>query len=125
SVTILLLLVFTLIFTRGYSVIQQILLSIIFAFIANGLDLGILKNKGLKVLGDISYSIYLVHGIVLYTLFSIFNVFDFSNSIFEFITYFPIVFVITVLSSLLTHKYIEKRFIKPIPSINKENLVQM
>lgn len=112
NIAILAILLFTMCLTHAYSVAQQILVSIVFAFIANGLNLFVLNNKGLKVLGDISYSIYLMHGIILYTLFTILNIFDFKDGIYSFITYYPFVFIITIFTSLFTHKFIEKKFIE-------------
>ncbi|MFW1886881.1 acyltransferase family protein [Acinetobacter johnsonii] len=112
NILVLSILLFTMCFTHAYSIIQQILVSIVFAFIANGLSLFVLNNKGLKVLGDISYSIYLMHGIILYTLFTILNIFNFKESIYSFMTYYPLVFIITIFTSLFTHKFIEKKFIE-------------
>jgi peptidoglycan/LPS O-acetylase OafA/YrhL len=112
SIAILFIFIYTLLYTEGYSITQQIFISIIFAFIANGLTLSILKNNGLKILGDISYSIYLMHGIVLYSLFSILDVFNFQNTIYQFLTYYPLAFILTILISFFTHKHIEKRFLR-------------
>lgn len=108
---IVLLLFFTMCFTHTYSIVQQILVAIIFAFIANGLTLNILQNKGLKILGDISYSIYLMHGLVLYFIFTVLDLFDFSKSLYAYLLFYPLIFALTLLVSVLTHKYIEKKFL--------------
>lgn len=101
------------IFTTHFSTIQKCLTATIFAFIANGYDFkGILKNKGLKVLGDISYSTYLLHGLVLYIAFTIFNIYNFDNRIFKYYSIFPVIFLIVLAVSFLSYKYIEKPFLK-------------
>lgn len=95
--------------------IGHLLLTVIaFSFIANGFDyLGILQHKGLKILGDISYSIYLLHGIVLYFLFKILHVYDFQHAnIYIYSLYQPFVVLITVGCSLFTYRYIEQPFLR-------------
>ena len=101
------------IFLHGYSLGQKILLGILFAFIVNGYDFfGLLSNKGLKILGDISYSVYLIHGVVLYTLFTIVQVYDFKNGLIGYFFYLPLVFTLVVSLSLMTYIVIEHPFLK-------------
>jgi peptidoglycan/LPS O-acetylase OafA/YrhL len=58
-------------FPTGYGAIQSLLMLAVFAPIALGNSLwGLLNLRPFKVLGEISYSIYLIHGIVLYVLFT-------------------------------------------------------
>jgi peptidoglycan/LPS O-acetylase OafA/YrhL len=58
-------------FPTGYGAAQSLLMVVVFAPIALGNSLwSLLSLRPLKVLGEISYSIYLVHGIVLYVLFT-------------------------------------------------------
>jgi peptidoglycan/LPS O-acetylase OafA/YrhL len=58
-------------FPTGYGAAQSLLLLVVFAPIALGNSLwGLLGLRPFKVLGEISYSIYLIHGIVLYVLFT-------------------------------------------------------
>lgn len=100
-----------LVFTTAYSLLQMIMVATIFTLLANGYDFfGALSNKGLKILGDISYSIYLIHGIVLYLIFTQFHLFDFSKDLAEYYLYFPLIFMTVVLSSLITYLLIEKRW---------------
>ena len=57
-------------FREAYSLPPFILLTVAFCLIGNGNTLfGLLTTSGARVLGDISYSIYLLHGLALYTLF--------------------------------------------------------
>lgn len=63
------LLILIVVFSNGYTVIQMVGTAILFSFIANGYSYGeVLNNNGLRKLGEISYSIYLTHGIILYAL---------------------------------------------------------
>jgi peptidoglycan/LPS O-acetylase OafA/YrhL len=58
-------------FPTGYGAAQSLLLLVVFAPIALGNSLwGLLGLRPFRVLGEISYSIYLIHGIVLYVLFT-------------------------------------------------------
>lgn len=88
-------------------------LAVIFAFIANGYNFfGMLHNNGLRILGEVSYSIYLIHGAVLYFFFSVLNIIDFNTtSLYSYYLSFPIVFSIVVLLSF-TYKFIEKPLFK-------------
>lgn len=57
-------------FPDPYSPIPMSLLSIAFLLIASGSKLfGVFRIRAAKVLGELTYSIYLLHGIVLYTTF--------------------------------------------------------
>jgi len=100
-------------FTTHFSNTQKILTALIFAFVCNGYSFGeILNNKGLRVLGDISYSTYLLHGLVLYLFFTVFEFYDFTNGMMGYFMFFPLVFLTTVLLSFLSYKYVEKPFLK-------------
>lgn len=101
------------VFLDGYTLMQKIVLSIVFAFVVNGYDFfGLLHNKGLKILGDISYSIYLVHGVVLYLMFTIIYVYDFHNGLLWYFSYLPIVLSLVIGISLMTYNFIERPFLK-------------
>ena len=93
------------------------LLTIIYTLIVLGNNVfGLLKMKGLKVLGEISYSIYLLHGIVLFVVIDIFLGREFVKS------FTPLEFWLMILSltpiliviCMLSYKYIE------LPFINKK-----
>jgi peptidoglycan/LPS O-acetylase OafA/YrhL len=112
-------------FDNSNNYICKLLLIIIFNLIALGNNVfGILKNSTLKFLGDISYSIYLIHGII------IFSVMYFFFSLEEAKKLTPVNFYITILSitpilvfiCFLTYNYIEKPFMnfsKKLISKNK------
>jgi peptidoglycan/LPS O-acetylase OafA/YrhL len=108
-----LLIIYCLIFTLAYSLIQKLLVAIIFILICNGISLfGLLNNIQIKILGDISYSIYLTHGLVLYFIFSILNLYDFKNGLINYYFYFPIIFFIVIVLSILTYLFIERPFLR-------------
>ena len=58
-------------FNTAYNIYCVLLITIVFTLIALGASLfGLLKNSTLKFLGEISYSTYLLHGILLFTIFN-------------------------------------------------------
>lgn len=120
SITIYMWLIYpiSLFFTVSSSALQIIMTTLAFGCIVHGFDYsGILRHQGLKILGDISYSIYLLHGIVLYFLFKIFAIYNFQEgNIYHFIAYQPLVAFLTICLSLLTYHYIERPFIKKKPT---------
>jgi peptidoglycan/LPS O-acetylase OafA/YrhL len=104
-----------------FSVPQILLLSVAFAIIALGNDLfGMLSSYGLKALGEISYSVYLIHGLVLYSLFSWLNVYPFKGSdINHYIILLPLVLLVVCGISLITFLGIERPFmLKPKKGLN-------
>ena len=107
-------------FNTAYNIYCQLLISIVFTFLALGASfLGLLKNSTLKFLGEISYSTYLLHAILLFTVFR----FGFGLDRMYYMTplqYCFIIFSITpilVLVSFLGFKFIEK------PSIDKAKTI--
>lgn len=106
------LLILVVVFSDGYTVIQMIGTAILFSFIANGYSYGeVLNTKGLRKLGEISYSIYLIHGIVLYVLRCYMNNAKIQIGINEFSLVFPIIFTLVILISIITYRFIEYPFI--------------
>lgn len=105
-------LVFFAMMLETYSVVQMIVLGVAFLIVSLGNDVfGVLRSSGLKFLGEISYSIYLLHGLVLYVMFSMADVFDFERwSLLAYEALFPGVLLIVVLVSLCTYRVIEKPF---------------
>ncbi|GGM17897.1 acyltransferase [Pseudomonas asuensis] len=104
-----------------FSLPQILLLSVAFAIIALGNDLfGMLSSYGLKALGEISYSVYLIHGLVLYSLFSWLNVYPFTGSnINHYIMLLPLVLLVVCGISLITFLGIERPFmLKPKKGLN-------
>jgi peptidoglycan/LPS O-acetylase OafA/YrhL len=99
--------------SQGYSVVQMLVLGVPFAIIALGNDLfSKLRSHGLKVLGEISYSIYLTHGILLFVLFSIVKVFAFDQTpLSTYILFLPVILLLISATSVVTFTCIERPFI--------------
>jgi peptidoglycan/LPS O-acetylase OafA/YrhL len=119
SVIILTVLFFIGKFDSSHKLVCIILLSLVFTFIALGNDIfGLLKSKSLQLLGEICYSTYLLHGIVLFVLFHFIlkegNVKQYSA-----LQYCSVIFLITplvVLISYFSFKFIEEPFMKKTKS---------
>ncbi|SDJ11435.1 acyltransferase family protein [Pseudomonas abietaniphila] len=98
---------------RTYSTGQMLILGIPFGLFVLGNSLhGLLEHKGLKVLGEASFSIYLMHGIVIYTAFSLLHLYDFSAGTFAgYAWYLPLIIMAVSALSVLTYWTIERPFI--------------
>jgi peptidoglycan/LPS O-acetylase OafA/YrhL len=92
------------------SFIHVAIISLFFALVAYGNSLfGLLRLKSAILLGEISYSIYLLHGFVLYLLFTQFAVLDLAEwSPAQFSLLMPAVSIVVVLFSSLTYLAVEK-----------------
>jgi len=79
-----------------YTPLNRILVALLFVMLAGGYDFGgILRHRGMKMLGDMSYSIYLMHGVVLYSVFALGGWFDFqAHGLLVYIATFPLIFVL-------------------------------
>lgn len=100
-------------FTGTYAVVPIITCGIVFIMIASGCDLfGMLKLKISRELGEATYSIYLLHGLVLYLFLGHFS--NTPSSIGDY-HYLSLVFIsaslITIIS-LLSYRFIEIPFIR-------------
>ncbi len=102
-------------FDTSHKMVCIILLSVVFTLVALGNDMfGLLKNASLKLLGEICYSTYLLHGIILFVLFHFIlkegNVKQYSS-----LQYCLVVFLITpivIVVSYFAYKCIEEPFMK-------------
>lgn len=114
SIVLVLLIIFNVsYFKSSENFISISIQAIIFIIIIYGNNFwGVLVNKQSQILGQLSYSIYLIHGIVLF----VFNTFIFDKSFLitlNFHQYLSLGFLYTfviVLVSFITHKYIELPF---------------
>ncbi len=109
----LLLILLTIVFFDSYSVYHYLLLGLIFAMVVFGNSLfGLFKKPFSVALGEITYSIYLIHGIVLYILFTILFkdfVVNYGNVYFYIL---PLISILVVSISVITYKYIELPFMQ-------------
>jgi peptidoglycan/LPS O-acetylase OafA/YrhL len=99
---------------KSYSTLQMLILGIPFALFVLGNSLhGVLEVRGLKILGEASFSIYLLHGIVIYSLFSLLNVYDFASSdTVSYLLYLPLIILLTSSLSVATYWCIEHPFLR-------------
>jgi len=93
-----------------YSLKQMLALALPFAAMVAGNDLfGLLRSRGLKVLGEISYSLYLTHGLLLYALFTLLNLGLVETlGTLGFMALLPPVLGLACLLSMLSYRWIER-----------------
>lgn len=114
SLVILICLTLILLFDTPDNYICKLLIAIVFSLIASGNDFfGILRSTTLKFLGEISYSTYLIHGIIIFTAMYFYYTLGKAKylSPVEFCTTIFIMTPIIVLISFLLYRNIEKPFI--------------
>ncbi len=102
---------------KPYSFLQYCVSLGIFLCFIYGNDLfGLLKTRAAKFLGTLSYSIYLIHGIILYAVLNIANLLlpIANTSPQQFWGLILLSGIVTVLVSAVTYKYIEHPFLKMI-----------
>ncbi len=107
---------------KPYSVGQYfVTLLVLLCFIYGNSLFGLLRTVGAKFLGAISYSIYLLHGIILHlVLVSVNHFFPIiSLSPLAYWSFISLAGVITVLVSAFTYQYIEYPFIQRIAHAKK------
>lgn len=102
---------------KPYSFVQYCVSLGVFLLFIYGNDLfGLLKTKAAKFLGTLSYSIYLMHGIVLYAVLHIANYFSPISQTTPQQFWSLILFsaLVTVGVSTITYRYVEYPFLKMI-----------
>lgn len=110
SILSLLIVGFTIFYPKTFDSLHLLLISLFFILVVLGNDLfGIFSLKSATLLGEISYSIYLLHGIVLYLAFSVFNIATIKNiTLQEYLIFMPIICVVVVFISAVTFIIVEK-----------------
>jgi len=84
---------------------------------------GILSLRASVLLGEISYSIYLLHGVVLYFIFTYWSPTEISNlTLSEYALFLPIVSLVVVAVSTITFLIIERPAIKAGKNFTFKNL---
>lgn len=114
SLATLMLLAGIMLYPRAFDFIHIMMMFIFFTLIALGNDLfGVLRLNAARVLGEISYSAYLLHGLLLYILFTQLAILDITTlSANQYSLIMPITGVLVVLLSAITFLCIEKPFIE-------------
>ena len=87
-----------------------IIISVCFILVSLGNDFfGIFSLKSAALLGEISYSIYLLHGVILYFAFTVFNVVEIRDySLPNYLLMMPVLTIFLVLATAVTFLVIEK-----------------
>jgi peptidoglycan/LPS O-acetylase OafA/YrhL len=115
-------LIISLTYSSLHSILNLLSLAIFFFIVACGNDLfGLLRQRASILLGEISYGIYLMHGIILWFVFKIIMDYD-SSSLPGYAHYFNIIIAITPMLIILcftTYEKIEKPFINSTSSLTK------
>ena len=126
SALTLLLLAVILFYPNTLDVLHIAMISAFFTLVALGNDLfGLLSLRSSALLGEISYSIYLVHGLILYTLFTLIHPLPVEHmSLSRFLLLLPLVSVMVVLISTATFLLIERPTMKLGHSHHVSNLIR-
>lgn len=109
-------------FRTPYDLYCKLSIIVAFTIIAMGNDLfGILKSNTLKFLGEVSYSTYLIHGVLLFIALNYIYGIEEVKSLSE-LQYSVLMFTISpfvILISFITYRYIERPFMKMGKHFNK------
>lgn len=98
-------------FSTAYGFTQVALLTGIFVLIAGGADLfGILSNRVSRALGEMAYSIYLLHGLLLFITFRFVVGFEVARglSVFEYWQVVTAVVPLLILTCFITYTWVER-----------------
>lgn len=110
TLLIILLLFFTLYFTPSGAIISLLPLSLIFVCVANGNTVaGLLNLKAMRLVGEISYSIYLLHLPLLFLALRLYSSLYADNVIAYWLIISATTLILLILASF-TFKFIEKPF---------------
>lgn len=108
------LIVILFLYPKTHDPFHVLVMAIFFILISAGNNIfGMLSSKTSLLLGEISYSIYLLHGIVLYLIFTCWSPLEVSKfTLAEFILFLPLISLVVVIISVLTFLVIENPAIK-------------
>jgi peptidoglycan/LPS O-acetylase OafA/YrhL len=104
----------TFLFLSAYALPPIVLLAVFFLIVANGNDLfGLLSSKGSRLLGTISYSLYLVNCVVIYVIMHLVNLRwpIASLGVEPYLVFAALAAVVTVGLSAVTYRYVEYPFL--------------
>lgn len=112
--------------TTQYSITQEILIGSVFVVVCCGNSLlSVLTKKTVCMLGQLSYCIYILHGIFLFVIFKIISTFgDNSISYYWFMVLFPVIYIFVVMLSILIHRKIEMKGMLVGKAIISKNITQ-
>ena len=103
-------LLFALFYSETGNILHVFSVSLFFLLIVLGSSMfGLFRSRASILLGEISYSIYLLHGIILYALFSSGNIIDLTEiSLLQYLYILPVVALLVILFSASTYLDIER-----------------
>ncbi len=101
---------FSLFYPNTLDIVHVLSISFFFILVTLGNDMfGLFSLKSSQFLGEISYSIYLLHGIVLYLSFKYFFFVNIRNvTLISYLKYMPVLGLAVIILSSLTYVFIEK-----------------
>lgn len=110
SLTSLVAIAFSLFYPNTLDIVHVLSISFFFILVTLGNDMfGLFSLKSSQFLGEISYSIYLLHGIVLYLSFTYFFFVNIRNvTLISYLKYMPVLGLAVIILSSLTYVFIEK-----------------
>jgi peptidoglycan/LPS O-acetylase OafA/YrhL len=97
-------------------------LTVVFTIVANGNSLfGLLHCRAAQILGEVSYSIYLLHGLVMYCAFKLILGLETAAQL-SALSYWGVIFICTVVLlaiSFATYRWIEEPAIRSAPKLSR------
>ena len=109
SIISIILILLSVVYPHTLSMSHIIIIGTLFLFILMGNDIFYLLNlKGSIILGEISYSIYLLHGIILYVIFTYLDLNTVKIGFQNFLLLQPLIGMLLVIVCSLTYLFIER-----------------
>ena len=101
-------------YPNTFDVAHIAIISSLFILVAGGCDIfGLLRSKSATLLGEISYSIYLLHGLILYLGLTYVPVVNIESlGLINYSLLMPVIAIIVVIFSCATYLLIEKPFVE-------------
>lgn len=113
---------------KPYGMVQYGISFLVFLSFVYGNDMwGLLRSRPAKFLGTISYSVYLLHGIVLYIVLKLVDIFYpvISLSLVVYWTLMLVASLLVLLFSTVTYRYVEYPFLRKSPKRPQETIVTL
>ncbi|QMT30345.1 acyltransferase family protein [Alysiella filiformis] len=100
--------------TVAYSWEQRLLLAVWFAVVVQGYSFANLLNHwGLRQLGDLSYALYLTHGMVIFMWFGVWKMFEFKQQNFiGYLWHFPVILAVALVLAYVGNRFVAMPFVK-------------
>jgi peptidoglycan/LPS O-acetylase OafA/YrhL len=101
-------------YPKTFDVAHIAIISLLFMLVAGGCDIfGLLRSASAILLGEISYSIYLLHGLILYVVLTYVPVINVESlDLMNYLLLMPAIAILVIISSCATYLLIEKPFVE-------------